>query len=147
MVPRCPQLFGWRGMMGKREGKGRVATGKGWDMMSFPHPQGIPELLMGTEIRPCNPSWAGSDFISRQLWRSAAPAGPASGREWASQGGTAAPGREFTALGHHDLQTHPQPPLDAGCSVLVTRRGLLAWSLLDISRRVRRSCPRCWRYG
>lgn len=130
MVPRWPQVFGCRGMMGKREGKVRVAMGKGWDIMSSSHPQGIPELLMATEIRPCNPSWASSDFISRQLWRSAAPAGPASGREWASQGGTAAPGREFTALWHqHQDQPWPPATSSAPLGCWTEKRGWLVLSL------------------
>lgn len=104
--------------------------GKGWDMMSSSHPQGIPELLMATEIRPCNPSWASSDFISRQLWRSAAPAGPASGREWASQGGTAAPGREFTALWHqHQDQPWPPATSSAPLGCWTEKRGWLVLSL------------------
>lgn len=55
--------------------------GKGWDMMSSSHPRGNPELLIGKESRPCNPSRSGSDFISRQPWRLAAPTGPVSGRD------------------------------------------------------------------
>lgn len=53
--------------------------------MSSSHPRGNPELLIGKESRPCNPSRSGSDFISRQPWRLAAPTGPVSGRD-ASQG-------------------------------------------------------------
>lgn len=68
-------------MTRNREGKGRVAVGKGWDMMSSSHPRGNPELLIGKESHPCNPSRSSSDFISRQPWRLAAPTGPASGRD------------------------------------------------------------------
>lgn len=112
-------------MMRKREGKGRVAMGTGCDMMSSSHPQGNPELLIRKESGPCNPSRGGSDFISRQSWRLAAPTGPTSGRERVSQrepaaggrgergsrgGGSTGPGPHgiSTELSH-DLQLHPQP--------------------------------------
>lgn len=73
--------------------------GTGWDMMSSSHPLGNPELLIGKESGPCNPSRDGSDFISRQPWRLAAPTGPASGRERVSQGESAAGGRGERAGG------------------------------------------------
>lgn len=93
LVPTCLQIsccMKFSKMMRKREGKGKVAVGMGWDMMSSSHPQGNPELLMGKESRPCNPSQSSSDFISRQLWRLTAPTGPTSAREHVLRGQLAA---------------------------------------------------------
>ena len=93
-------------------------------MMSSSLPWENPELLIGKESGPCNPSWGSSDFISRQPWRLAAPTRPASGRERVSRGQPAAGGwgkraggagskgpcpRSISTEISHDLQLHLQP--------------------------------------